>query len=137
MGQDDFGIKFGLRLRWLRQQHHLTLKELEERSGISRSSLSVYERGKGNPTLQTLERLACVFSIPVSQLLGETSEQAPQATPGQQNGDFEAEPVHFGLSPSRRRLLGHAVSYCLDSILQIIYLMSQERPGDDGLPPHG
>ncbi len=41
-----------------RQETGLTQKELSERTGISQGDISKLERGNGNPSLRTLQRLA-------------------------------------------------------------------------------
>ena len=33
-------------------------KDVEERTGINKSNLSLFENGKGNPTLKTIRRIA-------------------------------------------------------------------------------
>jgi transcriptional regulator with XRE-family HTH domain len=48
------------RLRWLRKQSGLTLREVSARSGVSLSFLSDLERGERGvlPSLETLEAIA-------------------------------------------------------------------------------
>ncbi len=41
-----------------RQQAGLTQQQLSERTGISQADISKLERGSGNPSLKTLQRLA-------------------------------------------------------------------------------
>ncbi|MCD8119821.1 MAG: helix-turn-helix domain-containing protein [Lachnospiraceae bacterium] len=41
-----------------RRETGLTQKQLSERTGISQSDISKFERGNGNPSLKTLKRLA-------------------------------------------------------------------------------
>lgn len=41
----------------------LSLADMEERTGISKSSLSQLENGKGNPTIETLERIAKAIGV--------------------------------------------------------------------------
>ena len=42
----------------VREEKHLTQKELSERTGISPSDISKIETGNANPTIKTLQRLA-------------------------------------------------------------------------------
>lgn len=58
------------RVRKLRLERALTLRELEERSGVSRSMLSKIERGTASPTATVLGRLAEGLAVSISQLLG-------------------------------------------------------------------
>lgn len=46
------------RVRGLRQEQALSLEELAARSGVSRSMISVIERGESSPTAVVLEKLA-------------------------------------------------------------------------------
>lgn len=41
-----------------RNKAGLTQKELAERTGISQSDISKFERGNGNPSIKTVQRLA-------------------------------------------------------------------------------
>lgn len=58
------------RLRHLRQKHNLTQEALSNRSGVSLKYVQNLE-GKTpyNPTLETLEKLADGFEIPLWKLL--------------------------------------------------------------------
>ena len=52
------GRSLGRRLLAARAAAGLSQEELARRSGISQEAISVLERGGGNPTMRTLERLA-------------------------------------------------------------------------------
>jgi transcriptional regulator with XRE-family HTH domain len=58
-------------LRAQRQARNFSLAELARRSGISKASLSNLEAGGGNPSLETLWRIAGALSLPLGELLGE------------------------------------------------------------------
>lgn len=60
-------MTFGDRLRELRDQR--TLRETAEASGISVSYLSDLERGRSEPGIRTLVRLANLYSMTVPALL--------------------------------------------------------------------
>jgi XRE family transcriptional regulator, regulator of sulfur utilization len=60
-------MKLGERLRELRQQRDLTLLQLSQQTGLSVSYLSDLERGRTNPSIDTLERIAGTYQV----LLGE------------------------------------------------------------------
>lgn len=57
----------GLKLRELRDRRGITLRELAVRSGISHSAISMIERGKISPTIETL---ACVLDALGTNLAG-------------------------------------------------------------------
>ena len=58
------------RLKELREKNNLTLRELGEKVNMSSSRLSYYETGKRNPKLETWQKLADFFGVPVSYLQG-------------------------------------------------------------------
>jgi len=41
----------------------MTQAQLAERSGVAQSDISDFERGKGNPTVQTLGKLAAALGV--------------------------------------------------------------------------
>src|SRR5260370_35492481 len=84
-------MKLGERLRELRQQRGLTLLELSQQTSLSVSYLSDLERGRTNPSIDTLERIASSYNM----LLGEVVAGADgwQMTPQQ------------GLAPSLQEII--------------------------------
>lgn len=57
------------RLRWLRAQHHMTLRDVQEQSGVSISFISDLERGRTVPSLAVMERLARVYHLSLGEAL--------------------------------------------------------------------
>ena len=53
----------------LRREKHLALEELAEQVGISKSSLSTWERGERSPQMSKIKVLAKFFGVPVEQLI--------------------------------------------------------------------
>ena len=51
-----------------RQKNGISLKELERRTGISKSALNNYENGKRYPTLPQLELIAKALHTSISNL---------------------------------------------------------------------
>ena len=51
-------VELGRRIRRLRLEHRLTLKQVEEASGLSATHLSEIERGRTSPTIGALVRIA-------------------------------------------------------------------------------
>ncbi len=62
-------MKFKDRVRELRKSNNLTLKNLSERTGLSVSYLSDIERGKTDPSLNTIEALSHALDISIQFLL--------------------------------------------------------------------
>ena len=56
--RDPSPIELGRRIKLLRVSRGLTLKDLEERGGISATHVSEIERGKASPTVGALGRIA-------------------------------------------------------------------------------
>ncbi|MDD2981726.1 MAG: helix-turn-helix transcriptional regulator [Hespellia sp.] len=56
-------------LTWqARTTKHLTLKQLEQLSGISKTSLNDIENGKISPTLYQLEQIAKALDVKITEL---------------------------------------------------------------------
>lgn len=67
------------RIRALRAQRGLTLGALAERSGVSRSMISVIERAESSPTASVLDRLAAALGVTIATLFAEA--ERPNARP--------------------------------------------------------
>ena len=65
------------RLRNLRQEKRLTLRELAELVNISYSNIAMIERGERNYTSDTLQTFASFFNVSTDYLLGKTDERNP------------------------------------------------------------
>ena len=61
---------FSEKLAALRRERGLTQAELAAQLGISKSAVSMYERGNREPELELLESMADYFQVGVSTLLG-------------------------------------------------------------------
>ncbi|MBQ3276579.1 MAG: helix-turn-helix domain-containing protein [Oscillospiraceae bacterium] len=61
---------FSEKLCTLRRQAGMTQAELADRLGISKSSVSMYERGNREPELDLLQRMADLFGVSAGVLLG-------------------------------------------------------------------
>ena len=60
----------GPRLKRIRAQRDVTLTELAERTGISKSTLSRLENGQRRPSLELLLPLALAYRVPLDDLVG-------------------------------------------------------------------
>jgi transcriptional regulator with XRE-family HTH domain len=63
------GKLLGRRIRRIRQEKGLTLKEIEARVGVSATHISEIERGKTSPTIQALEKIAQAMGVLPSHLI--------------------------------------------------------------------
>lgn len=77
---DDITPRLARRVRALRDASGLSLDALAERSGVSRSAISLIERGRSSPTAVVLDRLAAALGVTLASLF-EADEGARQAEP--------------------------------------------------------
>ena len=76
---DDDHARLATRLRALRAGRALTLDGLAERTGVSRSMISLVERGESSPTAAVLDRLAAGLGVTVAALFAD--QPRPDASP--------------------------------------------------------
>lgn len=65
-------------LRALRKRAGMTQPELAEKLGVSRSAVSMYERGMREPNFSTLEALSDIFGVDMNTLTGTAPEEAQE-----------------------------------------------------------
>ncbi|MDG0024542.1 XRE family transcriptional regulator [Trinickia sp. Y13] len=68
------------RIRALRDVKGWSLDALAERSSVSRSNISLIERGQSSPTAVVLDKLATALGVPLASLfecVGESASQTP------------------------------------------------------------
>ncbi len=65
----ELGKLIGRNLKRLRTERHLTLGQLSALSGISKAMLSEMEKGVGNPTINTIWKIANGLKVPYTRLL--------------------------------------------------------------------
>lgn len=76
------------RVRQLREAHGLSLSQLSERSGIAKATLFKIERGRTNPTLETLQSIAETFDVTVQHLLDVASSSEVEVVPAGEGLDI-------------------------------------------------
>lgn len=72
-------VLFGRRLRSLRKAGNLTQEELGDRAGLSYKYLGAVERGKENPSLETVAKLAKALGIEMNDMFEFEHEEMSQA----------------------------------------------------------
>lgn len=81
------GAELGRRVKQLRLQKGLTLKEIEARVGVSATHVSEVERGKTSPTVGALSKIAAALEVNASYLIDFPIGQAVSVTrPGERLG---------------------------------------------------
>ena len=88
------------KLRVLRAERGLTLREAEELTGVDKDTLSKIERGLRHPYDVTLSKLAKGYGVPVEDLL---EEPVPLAQASQETGRVEWEAAVRGARQLRER----------------------------------
>jgi transcriptional regulator with XRE-family HTH domain len=61
--------RFGINLRWARQRAGLSQEALANEATVDRAAVSVFERGRRNPNLRTILRLARALEVAPGVLL--------------------------------------------------------------------
>jgi transcriptional regulator with XRE-family HTH domain len=80
LDQSDVNARLAERVRELRAARGLTLAELAGRSAVSRSMISLVERGEASPTAVILDKLATGLGVPLASLF-EASADSVAASP--------------------------------------------------------
>ncbi|HSZ70986.1 MAG TPA: helix-turn-helix transcriptional regulator [Solirubrobacteraceae bacterium] len=66
---ESSAARFGVNLRWARQRVGLSQEALANEASVDRAAVSVFERGRRNPNLRTVLRLARALEVPPGVLL--------------------------------------------------------------------
>jgi transcriptional regulator with XRE-family HTH domain len=77
--------RLAARVRGLRADRGLTLDGLAQRAGVSRSMISLVERGESSPTAALLDRLAAGLGVTLASLFADDTR--PGASPVARRGD--------------------------------------------------
>ncbi len=82
-------MKLGERLREVRRARKRTLLQVAEATQLSVSYLSDLERGRTNPSIATLERLAGCYEVPLGDLLSSVDAPGTSSLDGLAPGLLE------------------------------------------------
>ncbi len=63
-------MSFAKTLKYLRENKELTQEQLADKLSVSKSAISMYERGNRVPDLETLELIADFFNVDLNFLTG-------------------------------------------------------------------
>ena len=104
----DINTRIARRVRALRDERGYTLDALAERSGVSRSMISLIERGQSSPTAAVLDKLAAGLDVTLATLFEEPArdDAAPSPVVRQAEQPVWTDPasgyVRRNLSPPAR-----------------------------------
>jgi len=77
----DITTRIARRVRELRDAEGFTLDALAERSGVSRSNISLIERGQSSPTAAVLDKLAAGLGVTLASLFEDDASPAAEPSP--------------------------------------------------------
>lgn len=63
-----------LRLKALREKKHMTQQEMAEAIDVARTTYAMYEQGKREPDLATINKLASFHKVTTDYLIGRSDE---------------------------------------------------------------
>lgn len=81
-------MQFSERLRELREDNGYTQDEIAEKLNLTRQSISNYEKGNSDPSLDNLVKLADIYNCSVDYLLCRTKERLNLNVLSRDNKDF-------------------------------------------------
>jgi transcriptional regulator with XRE-family HTH domain len=73
----------GEKLRAVRQQRQMSLRELAEKAEVSASMLSQIETGKAYPSVRSIYNIAAALGVPVDHFFPELDGARPESEPGE------------------------------------------------------
>ena len=78
MQENDIRIRFGARVRQLRNGRGWSQEELADRAGLHRTYIGSIERGEQNISLLNIEKLAATLGVSLAELFSPfTDKPAP------------------------------------------------------------
>lgn len=105
----------GLQVKSARKRLGLSVQALSERSGVSLGLISQVERGLGNPSFSSLQRIAQALGVPLAHLLDHATDGAVVVRADRRHV-LPEDPARPPASRARRELLTPRG----ESILQLI-----------------
>lgn len=131
---DDDATALGRKIRDLRTRAGLTLDDLANAAGVSRSQISQIERGVAGPSLSTLRGIAYAIGVPMAALFLDSGDV----------GTVAAQPESAFVVRAAKRKKMHArrsrVEYELltpDVNRQVEFLLGELGPGSSVPPEQG
>lgn len=74
----DLMEDIGAFIAQLRKEQNMTQKELADKLGVTDKAVSKWERGKGIPDVDSIERLSNVLDVSVTELFNARKDEKPQ-----------------------------------------------------------
>lgn len=114
-------------MRKLRQENGILQDTLAEEIGVTKGTVSVWERGVRKPDFATLEKLASYFDVTLPYLLGESEYRNPQEMADEDAAAWATDDdehlttiakQYARLSMSSRRIIDAAIAAAYKNDLQ-------------------
>ncbi|MGB9333649.1 MAG: helix-turn-helix transcriptional regulator [Candidatus Acidiferrales bacterium] len=118
----------GDRLRQLRESKHLSQGDVEKRTGLLRCYVSRVENGHTVPNIETLEKLAAAFDVPLWKIFYEGDQSPRPVLPSREGQHLTTESVKdrkFYLKLSR--LLGRMTEKDRHLLFYAVQRMARRR----------
>lgn len=90
--------EFGAKLRRIRKNKKLTIRELAKKVNIAESTLSCYENGSRIPDLETLANIAKVLDVPTDLLISKQQEEITNLRRLLESGELKYDGVELNES---------------------------------------
>ena len=76
-GKEAISVDVGQRLRMLREERDVSMRELARRSGLSANALSMIERSLTSPSVSTLTKLSLALEVPITAFFRSEPARQP------------------------------------------------------------
>lgn len=108
----------GNRIRYLRKEKGLTLKELGAVVGLAQNTISQYETGDRNPKLETWAKMSAFFEVSIDYLKGKSDfrnskeivELLNELGDVKEKTDEDVDDIHFLISQYGESKYGEAIT---------------------------
>lgn len=92
-------------LKELRIDRNLTQKQLSEMLDLSKNTVCEYEKGRAEPSIETLLKLSAIFGVSVDYLLGREDDFGNITVTPSPSSDSSASSSNVSLTPEEREIL--------------------------------
>lgn len=117
------------KLRELRKQNKLSMKEFGAIFGLSESTISLYENGKREPDIATIIKMADYFNISVDELLGVAKQNADEVL--NKDERLTIRSVHSPVMLNFERMCSMLDEKTLDRIHSVLYTLRRLQKNSD------
>lgn len=119
-------------IKKLRKEKKLTQIELARLCHITQGTLSGYETGRYEPDMETLKRLADVFSVPVDDIIGYVPTELESQAPEGVDAEIWAIRESVRRDPERRELFNLARHADIEQVRQAVAIIDALKKASGG-----